>query len=1307
VELKKVRPAGIVSTSWVGAFIFISFIKRRRFIYKRNEYLYIKEMVKLVKKRTVIGKNDFEAGNSKLLIYSIGILLVVLVLAGLFVAYEKEITGKVVLIKPDCPSGMVSYWMLDDGAGTNAEDSFDSHNGTLMNGPAWTTGKVDGGLFFDGTNDYVQTPSNELKTANDFTISLWFKAGKTDFAHHLIWQGRTDGNGWANNSVPEMHISLGDYTSSTLVSNSLSFFLGSDSSSSTLHAAVSFSDKSQWHHVAAVVSDMSSSPKVEFYLDGVLVDSDSGSISKTSRTLWNSTLILGKPGKSKSYFNGTMDEVAIFDRSFSASDIKELYDKTRYGLDNYCSLFKGSSTINTYYNSNTNILTVSGEAPKAATRASLTISKTSSPGTPVSPTPLDSAVTLIGGNPSAYNFDVDVSSFDSASYDVKVAFFDSTDNEITGFGVSSIFNNLLLDELNANLTALEQNVSYIINYLASLNVSGGIDFSQNISFLINQTIILQGELDDLSDRVDAINASLYALTIRVDGIDSTLADLESWLTALSSRVSAMNHGTINLYYLGPGPVPILRNRLSVFGEAPAGAASAEISLYDSELTWGDLFSGNPPVTRTVVPVLTALPSNQNLYFGSIATSSLEPIKYNVVVRFYDSSSNLMTGYDVSALFDNLIILDIAERLDDVEKDIYGDARNQLMDTIRLDYCAWKVANGGNSGPAYTPYCTGSSSSRQHNWREMLQDYGYEDTLYWTMQNFYRDSSQLWDEIDSIWENLDDLFMATYYGFHDIVFTSRVETYYNTHALVPITYTLRSNVTIPLAKITIKDPFSGFWQVLRISYIGKDITYRFKDYVWFSDTGWYNMQLDLTGLFGIKAYESTNFEVRVVDLADLVPDSTIDLVLPDNWGNSFSNPPNPPNDDISWHQPGLINMRAVLGANTPAADKSCEVYYHSNRNPSLGRILLPGLPLDSNISVCAGDLLSSMMDEGDEGIYNVEVEQEFISSYDQTDYIRIGIDDTQPIIYRIIPSKGYYSGTLLVQVNATDEASGIRSVWVSLISKDTPANYSGEAMFNNATGYFEVQFDTIALGVADGTYDINANVTDNAGNFALGTVDPGIDNTPPSIVALSVPNSMCVGATNVFNVIVTDLLSGVCAKNATLTLPNSSVVNLLFAGYNLYYVPDANLSGFYDLTVTASDCAITPNNMTNVSEYNLTVEECPVPLEATGGGGGGGGGSACTTSWDCSEWSDCVNGEQSRTCAKERSTCYAGDKPAETRTCTVAPPQPEEAAPLLSPVVPEQGISIITIVLWSLVGAGAIGGIIWYIFYLRKKKRDNF
>lgn len=45
--------------------------------------------------------------------------------------------------------------------------------------------------------------------------------------------------------------------------------------------------------------------------------------------------------------------------------------------------------------------------------------------------------------------------------------------------------------------------------------------------------------------------------------------------------------------------------------------------------------------------------------------------------------------------------------------------------------------------------------------------------------------------------------------------------------------------------------------------------------------------------------------------------------------------------------------------------------------------------------------------------------------------------------------------------------------------------------------------------------------------------------------------------------------------------------------------------------------------------------------------------ACLTSWQCSEWSDCENGTQVRTCLKENKACITTlEKPEETRECTL-------------------------------------------------------
>jgi hypothetical protein len=75
------------------------------------------------------------------------------------------------------PDGMVSYWKFDEDSGTIATDSVGTNDGTLVNGPVWTSGQVDGALSFDGVDDYVSVPDSDdwYFGTGDFTIDLWVR----------------------------------------------------------------------------------------------------------------------------------------------------------------------------------------------------------------------------------------------------------------------------------------------------------------------------------------------------------------------------------------------------------------------------------------------------------------------------------------------------------------------------------------------------------------------------------------------------------------------------------------------------------------------------------------------------------------------------------------------------------------------------------------------------------------------------------------------------------------------------------------------------------------------------------------------------------------------------------------------------------------------------------------------------------------------------------------------------------------------------------------------------------------------------
>ena len=50
-----------------------------------------------------------------------------------------------------------------------------------------------------------------------------------------------------------------------------------------------------------------------------------------------------------------------------------------------------------------------------------------------------------------------------------------------------------------------------------------------------------------------------------------------------------------------------------------------------------------------------------------------------------------------------------------------------------------------------------------------------------------------------------------------------------------------------------------------------------------------------------------------------------------------------------------------------------------------------------------------------------------------------------------------------------------------------------------------------------------------------------------------------------------------------------------------------------------------------------------------------GGGSCWTTWECSNWSSCINGEQFRVCNKKVLNCPAEPEPELLRTCVVETP----------------------------------------------------
>ena len=211
-------------------------------------------------------------------------------------------------------SDTLGYWAFDEGSGTVASDSAGTQDGAIV-GATWTSGQIAGALSFDGKDDHVDLGGLDV-TGSAMTLTAWFRAdafktpacGSSDC--RII--SKADGSGEGDH-----HWMLSPISKSGAVR--LRFRLRTGGKTDTLIASSGNLSTGTWHHAAAVYDGSA----MRLYLDGVEV----GSRSKSGPLDTNGAVgawIGGNPDGSR-YWDGAIDDVRIYDRALSASEIAALH----------------------------------------------------------------------------------------------------------------------------------------------------------------------------------------------------------------------------------------------------------------------------------------------------------------------------------------------------------------------------------------------------------------------------------------------------------------------------------------------------------------------------------------------------------------------------------------------------------------------------------------------------------------------------------------------------------------------------------------------------------------------------------------------------------------------------------------------------------------------------------------------------------------------------------------------------------------------------------------------------------------------
>ncbi|WP_281183885.1 LamG-like jellyroll fold domain-containing protein [Trichlorobacter lovleyi] len=217
------------------------------------------------------------------------------------------------------PTGLVSWWRGEN----NGLDALGANNGTLHSASsfAFATGKVGQAFSFSGAaTEYVDAPSSASLNfgTNDFAIAAWIKTTLPSAQYtwkRLVTKRATSGN-WYSLAL------------NGPVAGAVTFEIAASVSMSS-NVAV---NDGKWHHIAVSRDPVGTSPrKYRMYLDGV----ENSSMIDSGWNLDNSgPLEMGKWAAESNggIYSGLMDEVQIFSRSLSATEIQSIYNAGAAGL---------------------------------------------------------------------------------------------------------------------------------------------------------------------------------------------------------------------------------------------------------------------------------------------------------------------------------------------------------------------------------------------------------------------------------------------------------------------------------------------------------------------------------------------------------------------------------------------------------------------------------------------------------------------------------------------------------------------------------------------------------------------------------------------------------------------------------------------------------------------------------------------------------------------------------------------------------------------------------------------------------------
>jgi hypothetical protein len=207
-------------------------------------------------------------------------------------------------------SGLVAYYPFN---GSAKDESGNGNHGGVSGATVATDrfGRSQQAYAFDGSNDFISVPySSSYRPSGKLTIAVWMRVTST--TGYRVPLSCTENGGWNLNfgAAGNTTMNFGLYAGGTAVTPGFG--------SSLLSGGA-------WHHIVGTFDGS----VAKIYLDGA--SRTSLPISGSINYVHNNALIIGGEASAGSgpaaigFFAGTIDEVRIYNRDLSASEVLQLY----------------------------------------------------------------------------------------------------------------------------------------------------------------------------------------------------------------------------------------------------------------------------------------------------------------------------------------------------------------------------------------------------------------------------------------------------------------------------------------------------------------------------------------------------------------------------------------------------------------------------------------------------------------------------------------------------------------------------------------------------------------------------------------------------------------------------------------------------------------------------------------------------------------------------------------------------------------------------------------------------------------------